>query len=204
MADLLCLRAEGMTRAGEVVAARECYGRAAEFARRSGAPEVLAAVRHGLGELSRLTGDLAGARGSYESALSACTSESFGVAEIKTRVLVGLGRVAEAEGRAAAAVAYCREALTAGAGDPRGTADVAECLAGLALLDGDGERSALLLGAGSALRGMSVAGDRDVARVAGRAKALLGDAAYASAYARGAAMPREEAMTLVGSVSSGS
>ena len=199
MAGLLCLRAEGMARAGGVERARECYERAGEFARRSGAPEVMAEVRFGLGDLARLAGDLAEARRSYESALSVCTSDAFGVAEIRSRILVGLGRTAEAEGDAATAGAYCREALTVGAEDPRAAAEVAECLAGLAVLGGDGERAALLLGAGKTLRGMSIAGDPDVARVAGRAKALAGDAAYTAAYERGAAMPREEALALVGS-----
>jgi predicted ATPase/DNA-binding SARP family transcriptional activator len=200
MADLLCLRAESMTRAGDVARARACYERAGEFARRSGAPEMLAQVRHGLGELARLTGDLAEARRMGESALNACTSESFGVTDIRGRILIGLGRVAEAEGDAAGALASYRRALavSTGAGDVRRTADVAEGLAGVALLDDDGERAALLLGAGTALRGMSLTGDPDVSRDARRARTLIGGTAYASAYRRGAAMSPEEALSLIG------
>jgi tetratricopeptide (TPR) repeat protein len=198
MADLLCLRAEGMTRAGDFARAHACYEQAGEFARRSGAPETMAQVRHGLGELARAGGDLAGARRHQESALSVCTTESFGVTEVRTRVLVGLGRVAEAEGDAAGAAARYREALAVSPDDLRAVASVAEGLAGIALFDDDGERAALLLGAGLALRGMSVAGDPDVARASRRARELIGAAAYASAFDRGAAMAREEIFTLIG------
>jgi tetratricopeptide (TPR) repeat protein len=197
MADLLCLRAEGMVRAGDLAEAHACYERAGEFARRSGAPETVAQVHHGRGELARMSGDLAGARRCLESALGVCTTESFGVKEIQARVLVGLGRVAEAEGDAAGAGSRYREALAVGTGDLRATASVAEGLAGVALLDDDGERAALLLGAGLGLRGMSIAGDPDVARTSRRARELLGDAAYTSAHDRGAAMSREEILALI-------
>jgi predicted ATPase/DNA-binding SARP family transcriptional activator len=202
MADLLCLRAERMTRAGDLVQARASYERAGEFARRSGAPETVAQVRNGFAELARLSGDLAEARRQGESALSACTSEAFGVHEVRARVLVGLGRVAEAEGDAAQAGAFYRQSLALSVvnGDLRAAANVAEGLAGVALCADDGERAALLLGAGIALRGMSVAGDPDVARIAGRARELIGETAYASAFERGAEMPREEALALLGPV----
>jgi predicted ATPase/DNA-binding SARP family transcriptional activator len=202
MADLLCLRAERMTRTGDLAQARARYEQAGEFARRSGAPETLARVRHGFAELARLRGDLAEARRQGESALGVCTSEAFGVHEVRARVLVGLGRVAEAEGDAAEAGAFFRQALalSLGDGDLRAAANVAEGLAGVALCADDGERAALLLGAGIALRGMSVAGDPDVARIAGRARELIGETAYASAFERGTGMSREEALTLLGPV----
>ncbi|GLY84182.1 ATP-binding protein [Actinoallomurus iriomotensis] len=197
MADLLCLRAEGLGRAGDVAGARSCYAQAGEVARRSGSPERVAQVRHGLAELARLTGDLGEARRLAEEALKACTAESFGVTEIRGHVLVSLGRIAEAEGDAAEAEAWHRRALAAGGQDVRAAADAAEGLAGVALLHGDGERAATLLGAGTALRGTSVAGDPDVARVAHRAGELIGERAYESAFARGAAMTREEALALL-------
>ena len=197
MADLLCLRAEGMVRAGDLALAHACYQRAGEFARKSGAPETVAQVRHGLGELARMSGDLAGARRCHESALSVCTTESFGVREIRARVLVALGRVAEAEGDAAGAGSRYREALAVCGGDLRAMACVTEGLAGVALFDDDGERAALLLGAGLGLRGMSVAGDPDVARTSRRARELLGDTAYTSAHDRGVAMSREEILALI-------
>ena len=200
LADLLCLRAERMTRIGDLTQARTCYERAGELARRSGAPETVAQVRYGFAELARLSGDLAEARRQGESALSVCTSEAFGVQEIRSRVLVGLGRVAEAEGDAAGADSRYRQALgtVIGDGDQRAVANVAEGLAGVAVSSGDGERAATLLGAGIALRGTPVAGDPDVARVAGRARELIGDTAYASAFERGTGMSREEALALLG------
>jgi tetratricopeptide (TPR) repeat protein len=203
LSDLLCLRAEGMTRAGDFAQAHACYERAGEFARTSGAPETVAQVRRGLGALARTRGDLAEARRCYESALSACTTESFGVMEVRAHVLIGLGRVAEAEGDVAGAASRYREALVVSPDDLRAVASAAEGLAGVALFDDDGERAALLLGAGLALRGMSVAGDPDVARASRRARVLLGDAAYTSAYDRGAAMSREEILALIAPVAPG-
>jgi hypothetical protein len=50
---------------------------------------------------------------------------------------------------------------------------------------------------GVALRGMPIAGDPDGARIARRARELIGDAAYAAAFERGATMPREKALAMV-------
>ncbi|AWS43132.1 BTAD domain-containing putative transcriptional regulator [Streptosporangium sp. 'caverna'] len=61
-----------------------------------------------------------------------------------------------------------------------------------------GLRASLLLGVAVALRGTTVAGDRDVARIAADARDLIGAEAFASAFARGAAMRREEALTVLG------
>ncbi len=198
-ADLLCLRAGLMARAGDATGTRVLYEQAGELARRSGAPETVAQVRHGLAELARQCGDLAEARRQGESALSVCTTESFGVHEVRARVLVGLGRVAEAEGDVAEAGARYREALAVGAGggDLPAVAHVAEGLAGAALIAGDGERTALLLGAATALRGMASAGDPDVRRATEQARELTGEAAYATAFSRGATMTREQALTLL-------
>jgi hypothetical protein len=63
---------------------------------------------------------------------------------------------------------------------------------------GMGLRASLLLGVAVALRGTTVAGDRDVARIAADARDLIGAEAFASAFARGAAMRREEALTVLG------
>ncbi|MFI6735981.1 BTAD domain-containing putative transcriptional regulator [Nonomuraea sp. NPDC050451] len=112
-------------------------------------------------------------------------------------------------------------------------ADAAEGLAGQCLLDGtespadrrldaaedpagrhpDGatavdrepaERAAALLGVGVALRGMAVAGDRDVARIAAAATEVLGPAGFAVAYSKGAAMSRDDALaTLIATTGAG-
>ena len=82
----------------------------------------------------------------------------------------------------------------AAARGPRLAGDLAEVAVGRAegaLLGGDAEGGALLLGAAVALRGMAVTGDPDVARTAAAIPAEV----LAEAYARGAAMTREEALT---------
>ncbi len=84
----------------------------------------------------------------------------------------------------------------ASAGDLPVTARVAEGLAGVAMLEGDGERAALLLGVGAALRGSALAEDPDVARITTRARARIGDAAYDSAYTRGRTVTRERMLTI--------
>lgn len=83
-------------------------------------------------------------------------------------------------------------------------AAAAEGLAGVALLEGDGEQAALLLGVGAAVRGAPVAGDPDVARVQVAARARIGEAAYQQAWQRGAAMPRDQALSLLGAPPSAS
>jgi tetratricopeptide (TPR) repeat protein len=201
IASLLCVRAEDAARAGDLAGADADFARAAELARRSGAPETLGGALLGHGEVARLRGDLAGATRAYERALAACPPGSFGATVTRAEVYVALGRVSEAHGDAAGARAWHLRALTdAGARDNalRGTlANAVEALAGVALLTGDGKRAALLLGAGTALRGIRIAGDPDADRVAEAARAQVGPAAYDSAFARGAGMSRAEVLNLV-------
>ncbi|MBG0812780.1 BTAD domain-containing putative transcriptional regulator [Planomonospora sp. ID82291] len=190
VAELLHRRADGRLRDGDTTGARADYERAAGLGRRAGAWEVLAAAHLGLGEIARFRGDLDEARRRCEAALAACSTGWFDVEETRTRVCVALGWVAETKGDAAEALAWYRRAFT-GSGFGRGTRDlslaarVAEGLAGVALLEGDGERAALLLGAGAALRGLPPVEDPDAARVAARCRDLIGAAAYEAARARG-------------------
>ncbi|MFG6195970.1 BTAD domain-containing putative transcriptional regulator [Nonomuraea sp. JJY05] len=66
------------------------------------------------------------------------------------------------------------------------------------------ERAAVLLGVGVALRGMAVAGDRDVARIAAAATEVLGPAGFAAAYSKGASMSRDDALaTLIATAGPG-
>jgi hypothetical protein len=65
------------------------------------------------------------------------------------------------------------------------------------LLRGEAERAAVLLGAGTALRGLSIAGAPDDARVAREATDRIGPAAYAAGFARGAALTHAEAFALI-------
>jgi predicted ATPase/DNA-binding SARP family transcriptional activator len=200
MADLLCRCADASVRAGDLDGAHADYGRAAELARRAGTPEHLAAAHRGLGGVARLRGDLAESRRLCELALAECPTGWFVAEATRAEILVALGQVAAAEGDAAAARAWHRQALAALGGHwgfPV-TAGAAEGLAGVALLEGDDERAALLLGVGAALRGAPMAGDPDVARVAAAARARIGEPAYQRAYRRGAAMTRDQARALLG------
>jgi predicted ATPase/DNA-binding SARP family transcriptional activator len=196
MADLLCLRAEGLVRDGDLAAARAEYERAAEAARRSGAPEKLATAHRGLAEVARLAGDIVEARRLLERALGECATGQFGADWARAHVHISLGRLAVAERDATMACRWHRQALALVL--PWQILPVAaeaiEGLAGAAALEGAGERAALLLGVGVALRGTAVAGDPDVAQVAARAEELIGAAAFAAAYERGAALSHDAAL----------
>ncbi|MFF5262992.1 BTAD domain-containing putative transcriptional regulator [Actinomadura viridis] len=194
--DLLCRRADIHLHGGDLDTARADFEAASDLARRAGARDKVAAAHHGLGEVARLRGDLDGARRLYEGALAQVYPERFIAAATRAAALIGLGWLAVAEGDAAGARALLREALEMGVDHPvflhRSQAVVA--LGGLALLEGDGEHAALLAGAAGVLRGARADGGPDLARVEAAARALIGDAAYEAARAKGAAMTAEEAV----------
>ncbi|HEX5542983.1 MAG TPA: BTAD domain-containing putative transcriptional regulator [Micromonospora sp.] len=202
MGDLLCRRAEVLLRSGGLDAAVRDFERAAELARRAGLPNKVATARLGLAEAARLRGNLVDARRLYEVALSSVDAGWYGSRFERPRILIGLGRVADAEGDAETAGSLLREALTLSTPTDYpnypAAAGAVEALAGVALLQDDPQRAALLLGAGTALRGAAVAANLDVTRVSTRCRVLIGDPAYESAYGRGAAMTREEALALAG------
>jgi hypothetical protein len=130
-------------------------------------------------------------------------------------VLTALGRLAEARGDRDEALLRHGEALAAVRPSAMTSdhARVAEGLAGAALLEGvgaaglegvgaaewegSGERAAWLLGLAVALRGTTVAGDRDVAVTAGRARDLSGAEAFAASYAKAAALDPQQALTVL-------
>ncbi|MEV6860562.1 BTAD domain-containing putative transcriptional regulator [Streptosporangium subroseum] len=202
MAELLCRRADGDMRAGELDGARADYERAAGLARRAGAPELLADAGIGLGQIARLRGDLDEARRHYETALAGCGPERYASDEMRKRVHVALGWLAETEGDARTALDHHRLALTSGSGQRNLplAALAAEGLAGVALLEGDGKRAAFLLGVGTALRGTSLAGDPDVARVRTGTRARIGGPAFDAAYERGAALATDQILAGAGRI----
>jgi hypothetical protein len=122
------------------------------------------------------------------------------VEELRARIMVALGRVAEAEGDLGEAESWHTRAIERGLRlrSLPAAAGAVEGLAGVALSRGDGERAALLLGAGEAMRGVVLPGDPDVTRVAALAEGLLGATAFTAAYERGAAMTPEQALVLAG------
>ncbi|MFB9677894.1 BTAD domain-containing putative transcriptional regulator [Streptosporangium vulgare] len=203
-ADMLGHRAEALVREGDLAAAAADHRRAGELARKAGLPGVPAVTHLGLGEIARLEGDLAEARRRIGLALRGTEIGAFGAESVRTRALTALGRLAEAEGDLAGALLHHRRARALARRSPLAMdlADAVEGLAGAALLEGTGTRAfegagtraALLLGMAVALRGTAVAGDRDVARVTAGARDLAGAQAFASVYARGAAMRRDEVL----------
>ncbi|MFF4987726.1 BTAD domain-containing putative transcriptional regulator [Streptosporangium saharense] len=196
-ADVLVRRAEGLVCQGEVAAAVADYRRAGELARTTGRPGAAATAHLGLAEVARHDGDLAEARRLLDLASEAARDGDFGIEGTQARVLVALGRLAEAEGDREQARLRHREALAAARSSPLAAdlADVVEGWAGAVLLDGAGREAATLLGMAVALRGTVVAGDRDVARITDAARDLVGAEVFAEAFARGAAMSHEEVLT---------
>ena len=95
-AELRCRRADNLLRIGEVAAARAIYEHVAE----RGTPPTLAAAHRGLGEIARLAGDLTTARELHERALSEYQAGPVIAAEIRARILCGLGAIAAAQGDA--------------------------------------------------------------------------------------------------------
>ncbi|MGV9773566.1 BTAD domain-containing putative transcriptional regulator [Streptosporangium sp. NPDC003464] len=200
MADVLCRRAGGLLREGDLPAARADLHRAAELVRRTGTSHRSSLVELGWGELTRLCGDHTEAREHYTAALEAVSPGTYAAEGIRPLVLTGLGRLAQAGGDLAEARERHREALSlarALAAVATDLAEVVEGHAGLALLEGAAGRAAFLLGVGVALRGMAVTGDRDVAGTAAGATELIGAQAFAAEFARGAALGREEALTVL-------
>ncbi|MFG1697872.1 BTAD domain-containing putative transcriptional regulator [Nonomuraea sp. NPDC049309] len=211
LADVLIRRAAALWRAGDAAAARADCARVAELERRLGRPELTASSRLQLGEIARHEGDLDEAERLLAEALAGSESGAFTSAGTRSHALTALGRLAEARGDAERAAGLHAEALAAALGSPMAAdlADAAEGLAGLRITgspgvgsvrDGSGgkdgaEEAAWLLGMAVALRGTAVAGDRDVARTAAAATAILGAEGFAAAYARGAAMSKDDALS---------
>jgi predicted ATPase/DNA-binding SARP family transcriptional activator len=180
-ADVLGHRAECLVRQGDLDAAEVDLRQAGELLKK--AARQSKNIQLGFAELARLRGDLT-------------KNATFDTADAS--VLTSLGRLAEANGDLPEAVRLHGEALAIARTSPvlNDLAHAVEGAAGVEVLAGDAERAALLLGVAVAMRGMAVAGDPDVAKTAENATARIGSEAFAGAYARGAAMSREEALSV--------
>ncbi|MEU7001909.1 BTAD domain-containing putative transcriptional regulator [Nonomuraea sp. NPDC046570] len=192
--DLLCRRADGLRRAGDTAAATADCLRAAELARTTGTPDTMASVHLRLGELARHHGDHHEATRQLHSALTASATGPFTTEGTRARVLTALARLTDDPREAAT---RHRQALDAALNSPLAShlADAAEGQAGQALTDGHPERAALLLGIGTALRGVTLTGDPDLTATATAATQTLGTETFATLFARGAAMSRRQALT---------
>ncbi|MBZ3904034.1 BTAD domain-containing putative transcriptional regulator [Streptomyces griseiscabiei] len=182
-ADLLRTRATVLLHRGDTEEAAAHYTRSAALARAAGAHDKVASARRGLGDLARLAGDTAHARVHYENALKACAANWFSVGET-VRILIGLGRNADAEGDTDAARDWFARAETHArdSTDALARAELADALASVAPT---AERAAELLGAAEALRGARVAGDPDVVRTERAVRARLSPEAYDRAFEQG-------------------
>jgi tetratricopeptide (TPR) repeat protein len=197
--DVLSRQARCLMCQGDLDLAAAGYERAAVLSAQAGRVGVPAETQLGLGEIARLRGDSRAAAERLAAALEVTKPGGFGVDAVKARVLTALARLAASP---AEALRLHGEALAVARPLPF-TAEIASAAEGqadAALLTGSGERSALLLGVAVALRGMSMAGDADVSRIAGAARDDVGQGVFAEAFSRGAAMSHEEALTVLGDI----
>ncbi|MEU8143405.1 BTAD domain-containing putative transcriptional regulator [Nonomuraea sp. NPDC048901] len=171
LADLLCNRGDLNLRVGPA-AARADYERAAELARRVGVPTNVASALRGLGDLALEEGDLVRARELYEGALRRSDPGWLRSTGNRVRILLGLGRLAEANGDRDAARASYRQAVevAVATGPAPESAGAFESLARLALTD---------LGAGDGRPGSST-GDRRPDLGAGNGQPGPGDSRTAT------------------------
>lgn len=186
LADLRCRRADRLLHAGNHAAAQADYEQAMALARATGFPSVLAAARLGLGEIARLRGELTTAREWCDLALKACARD-WTNATVRAAVHTALGRLAEADGDLAEAAEHHRTAVVAALANRTmpALAEAVEGLAGLAVLNGDGERAALLLGIAKTLVGRTPTAHRE----------LVSD--FDAAFERGAALSYDQAIALL-------
>ncbi|MFC9255193.1 BTAD domain-containing putative transcriptional regulator [Amycolatopsis thailandensis] len=187
-ADLLCRRGTSKLLHGDAAGARADFELAVEIARRAGMPESRAFGYVGLATLARHGGDLATARALSELALSECSGGSFTSEGGRSGARISLGWVAAAEGDADQAEELHRQALLSAEQwhDSTTLACAVEGLAGVALLRGDPERAAVLIGAAVTVRGTPFAVDLDAALLRTTARERLGED-FDRAYRRGLA-----------------
>ncbi|MGJ6964045.1 BTAD domain-containing putative transcriptional regulator [Streptosporangium sp. G11] len=196
IAELVCRGAAGTVSEGDLATAHAEYLRAAEHARRAGAPDVMAKVNHGLAEIARLRGDLDEALTLALRALELCTQEWYSTEEVRLRIIVELGRITASRGDGAGARTWYRRALEpALLRSPPVAGSAIEGLAEVALLEGDAVGAARLLGAATALGGTTSADPR--AAVTAAVRARTGDAVYEEEWRAGTRMSRGEVLAML-------
>ncbi|QXV60450.1 BTAD domain-containing putative transcriptional regulator [Amycolatopsis sp. TNS106] len=185
-ADLLCRRGGSKLLHGDAAGARADFELAIEIARRAGMPESRAAGYVGLSLLARHEGDLAAARALSERALAECPGGSFAAEGVRAGAKISLGWVLAAEGDVDGAEELHRLALVSADRwhDSITMACAVEGLAGVALIRGDAERAAVLIGAAVTIRGTPFAVDLDAALLRTTVRERLGDD-FDRAYRRG-------------------
>jgi tetratricopeptide (TPR) repeat protein len=183
---------------GDYRAARTRHEEALRLAQRLSLQSEIAFIRNGMGLCARRQGDYQLARAHHEHALAVYRRGRWQAGLTLTHAW--LGYTAELEGHADQAEAHHIERLDIArkTGDPRAVALPLEGLAGVAVLRGDYQRCATLLGAATALRAsvdapLPPAERVDVDRAAGAARAHLDNSAFDLAFDQGAAMSLDAA-----------
>jgi predicted ATPase/DNA-binding SARP family transcriptional activator len=186
-------------RAGEVERARTEIREALALAEEYGQGESIVWAHCALAEIAVAVGDLAEGRTELGLATTAQAVKWSGPPQIRAVVLSQLVDIDILEGDAEAAAANIAEAVAIGmtVADLPMLAIVVQRQAGLALLEGNPEQAAFLLGVETKVRGVADRSGADPLRTEERARELLGPAAFSEAYERGLRMPREEAVKLV-------
>jgi tetratricopeptide (TPR) repeat protein len=185
---------------GDYERAAELYEASLTLARRlEHESSVIAYVLENMGNLARRRGDAAQARTFLEEslALRRAYGDTFGIATVLAELSVLLREQGDAE---QALTKYHESlALSVAAGYARPLALSLEGIAAIAVEQGQAERAARLAGAAAALRqhsGMSPEPEErvDSDQTVAAAQAVLGEAAFADAWAQGHVLQPEQAM----------
>lgn len=197
-ADLERLRAEVLLHHDDLDGSAAAFKHAIELAQRSGARGVLLSARCGLGQVERLRGNFTEAGRLCETVLQSGNGTMAGVDPVSMqRAVVERGRLHVGLGSADQALLWFKRAL---AGDmsswnPIQITLAAEVLAEIAFLKENFERAAALLGTSVLVRGRREVSGPDPARLAERARHLLGERTYLDAFNKGLSLPRSAVST---------
>ncbi len=152
------------------------------------------------GDFAREDGDLDLARDHYTESVRLLDAHGSSPPQFRAALHSSLGLLAEEEGDRARSRRLHRDALALAVdsqdGPILGHALIA--MAGLALLEGEAERSAALLGGAAAMRGIDEVAGFDHVRITGNARAALGPEEFSRCHERGRFMPRDEMLALAG------
>ncbi|BCB89390.1 hypothetical protein Psuf_067030 [Phytohabitans suffuscus] len=202
LCDLYCDRGNYRVRlavatSADPSTARVDFEQAARMAQRAGLPGYVAIASRGLADIAYLVGDVGLARRHYEQALADIDVSWIAGATNRVEALVGLARVAMAEGALDEARACCLHAteLAVRIGMSPLYLRAIDVFADIVLATGDPARAASLLGAAAALRGPAEAGN---ARQARAVRLALGDETFERIYGSAARLDHGAALRLVG------
>ncbi|GLW96562.1 BTAD domain-containing putative transcriptional regulator [Microtetraspora sp. NBRC 16547] len=186
--------AQALNAAGDRAGALAVLGEAERICTEGDDPVGVAGVHVVRGEFAREDGDLELARRNYAEAVRLIDGPGAYPPQFRAIVSAALGLLAEQEGDAVRSRRMNAEALEAAVASEDGPiiGHVLIARAGLAVLDGEPELAARLLGAAAAMRGMEEVAAFDHARITANAQAALGPEEFSRAYERGRAMPFAE------------